>query len=117
MLLFYIYRYVLQISNCHNIPKEIEHLMDGKYRLLHSYLFAELGTAGGRALKQKGNINHLVYGDGKQRSWQGTQGHILNVLPLLPVHPFFLENTIKLYGNLGLNESRHKELSRLPSSA
>lgn len=66
---------------CHNMSKEIEQLVDGKYRLLHSYLFAEFGTAGVRALKQKGNISHLVCGVGKQQSWRGTQGHILNVIP------------------------------------
>lgn len=34
--------------------------MDGKYKLLHPYLFAELGTAGGSTLKWKGNIDLLV---------------------------------------------------------
>lgn len=52
--------YCLWISNNHDIPKETEQLMDGKYKLLHPYLFAELGTAGGSTLKWKGNIDLLV---------------------------------------------------------
>ena len=48
--------YCLWISNNRDLSKETEQLMAGKYKLLHPYLFAELGTAGGSTLKWKGNL-------------------------------------------------------------
>lgn len=95
--------YCLWISNNSDKPKEIEQLMDGKYKLLHPYLFAELGTAGGITLKWKGNIGLLVC----TVSWCVNEaGRGGNMISLLPVHHFSYAIKPKhLYVFLRLNET------------
>lgn len=82
--------------------------MDGKYKLLHPYLFAELGTAGGSTLKWKGNIDLLVCTVSLCANEAGAReyGHILNMISLLPVHHFSYAIKPKhLYVFLRLNET------------